>query len=48
MWWATSNGNKKEIDKEDVMEALSLCGDSIKGEHFFPICEPFFNRGLNL
>lgn len=46
MWWATSNGNKKEIDKEDVMEALSLCGDSIKGEHFFPICEPFFQSRI--
>ena len=33
MWWATSIGNKKEIEKEDVMEALSLYGDSVKGEH---------------
>lgn len=40
MWWATSIGNKKEIEKEDVMAALSLYGDSVKGEHFFPICEP--------
>ncbi|BFL48214.1 ATP-binding protein [Lactonifactor longoviformis] len=42
MWWATTIGKKKEIEKEDVMEALSLSGDDIKGEHFFPICEPFF------
>lgn len=46
MWWATSIGNKKEIEKEDVMEALSLYGDSVKGEHFFPICEPFFQSRI--
>lgn len=46
MWWATSIGNKKEIEKENVMEALSLYGDSVKGEHFFPICEPFFQSRI--
>ncbi len=46
MWWATSIGNKKEIEKEDVMEALSLYGDSVKGEHCFPICEPFFESRI--
>lgn len=46
MWWATTIGNKKEIEKEDVMEAISLYGDSIKGEHLFPICEPFFQSRI--
>ena len=30
------------------MQALSLSGDEIKGEHILPLCEPFFNQGLNL
>lgn len=46
MWWATYIGDKKEIEKEDVMEALSLSGNSIKGEHFFPVCEPFFESRI--
>lgn len=44
--WATYIGSKKEIEKEDVMEALSLHGDSIKGEHAFPVCEPFFKSRI--
>lgn len=47
IWWATYIGHKKEIEKEDVMEALSLAGDNIKGEHVFPICEPFFPSRIN-
>ena len=46
MWWATSIKSKKEIEKEDVMDALSLQGDSIKGEHFFPFCAPFFQSRI--
>ena len=37
MWWSTSLRIKEKIDKEDVMEALSLSGDEIIGEHVFPI-----------
>lgn len=48
IWWATYIGPKKEIEKEDVMEALSLGGDNIKGEHVFPICEPFFPSRIKL
>lgn len=33
MWWSTSICDKKEIEKEDVMQALSLGGDEVKGEH---------------
>lgn len=42
MWWSTSICDKKEIEKEDVMQALSLGGDEVKGEHILPLCEPFF------
>lgn len=48
IWWATYIGHKKEIEREDVMEALALGGDSIKGEHVFPICEPFFPSRIKL
>ena len=46
MWWSTSIRDKKEIDKEDVMQALSLSGDEIKGEHILPLCEPFFQSRI--
>ena len=46
MWWSTSIGDKKEIEKEDVMQALSLSGDEIKGEHILPLCEPFFQSRI--
>lgn len=42
IWWATSICRKKDIEREDVMDALSICGDSVKGNHLFPVCEPFF------
>ena len=42
MWWSTSICDKKEIEKEDVMQALSLGGVEVKGEHILPLCEPFF------
>lgn len=48
IWWATYVRTKKEIEKEDVMEALCLGGDNIKGEHVFPICEPFFPSRIKL
>lgn len=47
MWWSTSICDKKEIEKEDVMQALSLGGDEIKGEHILPLCEPFFKSREN-
>ena len=46
MWWSTSICDKKEIEKEDVMQALSLSGDEIKGEHILPLCEPFFKSRI--
>lgn len=46
MWWSTSICDKKEIEKEDVMQALSLSGDDIKGEHILPLCEPFFKSRI--
>lgn len=46
MWWSTSLREKEEIDKEAVMEALSLSGDEIIGEHILPICEPFFKSRI--
>lgn len=46
LWWSTSIRDKKEIEKEDVMQALSLSGDEIKGEHILPLCEPFFKSRI--
>lgn len=46
MWWSTSICDKKEVEKEDVMQALSLSGDDIKGEHILPLCEPFFKSRI--
>ena len=46
MWWSTSISDKKEIEKEDVMQALSLGGDEIKGDHILPLCEPFFKSRI--
>lgn len=48
IWWATCIGSKKEIEKEDVMQALCLGEDNIKGNHVFPICEPFFPSRIKL
>lgn len=46
MWWSTSICDKKEIEKEDVMQALCLSGDEIKGYHVLPLCEPFFKSRI--
>lgn len=46
MWWSISICDKKEIEKEDVMQALYLSGDDIKGYHVLPLCEPFFKSKI--
>lgn len=46
MWWSTSLKEKEEISREDIMEALSLSGDEIIGEHILSICEPFFKTRI--
>lgn len=42
MTWTTTIRIKEEITKEDLLQALSLSGDKIVGEHNLPTCEPFF------
>ncbi|EGD45740.1 hypothetical protein Cpap_0068 [Ruminiclostridium papyrosolvens DSM 2782] len=42
MTWTTTIRFKEEITKEDLLQALSLSGDKIVGEHSLPTCEPFF------
>lgn len=42
MTWTTTIRSKEEITKEDLLQALSLSGDKIVGEHDLPTCEPFF------
>lgn len=42
MTWTTTIRIKKEITKEDLLQALSLSGDKIVGEHNLQTCEPFF------
>lgn len=38
---------KEEITKEDLLQALSLSGDKIVGEHNLPTCEPFFDSRVD-
>ena len=47
MKWSTTMREREEINKEDVMEALSISGDEIVGEHVLPLCEPFFKSRIN-
>lgn len=42
MTWTTTIRIKEEITKEDLLQALSLSGDRIVGDHNLPTCEPFF------
>lgn len=42
MEWATTLRKKEEITREDLLTALSLSSDEIKGEHNLATCEPFF------
>lgn len=47
MTWTTTIRIKEEITKEDLLQALSLSGDKIVGEHNLPTCEPFFESRVN-
>lgn len=47
IWWSTTIRKKEKIEKEDVMEALSLSGDEIVGNHVLPLCEPFFDSRID-
>ncbi|MHB8075665.1 hypothetical protein [Desulfosporosinus fructosivorans] len=47
MRWTTTIRVKEEITKEDLLQALSLSGDKIVGEHNLPTCEPFFESRMD-
>lgn len=47
MTWTTTIRIKEEITKEDLLQALSLSGDKIVGEHNLPTCEPFFESRVD-
>lgn len=47
MTWTTTIRVNEEITKEDLLQALSLSGDKIVGEHNLPTCEPFFQSRVN-
>lgn len=47
MTWTTTIRFKEEITKEDLLQALSLSGDKIVGEHNLPTCEPFFESRVD-